>query len=252
MAMMFRQLFEDSSCTYTYLLACTETGQAVLIDPVLETVERDLDTIRELGLTLEYALETHIHADHITGAVKLRALADCKIAGAAMDELPCRDVQIREGEALRMGGLELHPVFTPGHTATHHAYLMDNGTQKMLFSGDALLIEACGRTDFQEGDAGLLYDSIQNKVFSLPDDTLIYPGHDYEKRFVTTVAQEKLRNPRLHTGTTREEFVKIMEGLDLPYPHKMEYSIPGNQQCGQCPDNLPPGSRRLCEVHDQG
>ena len=250
--MIFRQLFEKSSYTYTYLIGCPTTGEAVLIDPVIETVERDLDAVRELGLKLHSSLETHIHADHITGGVKLRALSSCKIAGAALDELPCRDIQIREGEPFRVGEIELHPLFTPGHTATHHAYLIDNGTHRILFSGDALLIEACGRTDFQEGDPGALYDSIQNKLFSLPGDTLVYPGHDYEKRSLTTIAQEKRRNPRLVEGTTRDEFISIMNGLDLPYPHKIDYALPGNNQCGQCPDNMPPGSVRLCDIHDQG
>lgn len=250
--MIFRQLFEKSSYTYTYLLGCPETGEAVLLDPVLETVERDLQAVQELGLKLHAALETHIHADHITGGVKLRALSDCKIAGAAMDELPCRDIHIREGESFRVGKLELHPLFTPGHTETHHAYLADNGAQKMLFSGDALLIEACGRTDFQGGDAGTLYDSLKEKVFSLPEDTLVYPAHDYEQRSLTTIAQERRRNPRLADGVKREEFVKIMDSLNLPYPHKMKYAVPGNERCGQCPDNMPPGSVRLCEVRDQG
>ena len=250
--MIFKQLFEKQSYTYTYLLGCPTTGQAILLDPVLETVERDLDVIKELGLTLHSALETHIHADHITGGVKLRALTDCKIAGAALDNLSCRDIGIKEGEAFKVGDITLHPLFTPGHTATHHAYLIDNGTQKMLFSGDALLIEACGRTDFQEGDAGTLYDSVKTKFFTLPGETLVYPGHDYDDRTVSTIAQERQRNPRLTDSIEREQFIKIMDNLDLPYPHKIEYALPGNKQCGQCPDNIPPGTERLCEVRDQG
>lgn len=250
--MYFRQLFEQESSTYTYLLACSQTGTAALIDPVLETADRDLSVLSDLGLTLDYAVETHIHADHITGAVKLKALTGCRIAGPAMDELPCRDVGLREGEPFRLGALELHPLFTPGHTDTHHAYLMANGMQKVLFSGDALLIEACGRTDFQSGDPATLFRSIHDKLFSLPEETLIYPAHDYEHRFVSTIGQEKRRNPRLGNGKSLEEFVAIMQGLELAYPKKIDFAVPGNENCGECPDNVPDSMRRLCDVSVQG
>ncbi len=250
--MLFRQLFEETSSTYTYLLACPDTGESVLIDPVIESTDRDLEVLRELGLTLSYTLETHIHADHITGAVKLRALTDCKVAGPAMDDLPCRDIGVREGEPFRVGNVEVHPLFTPGHTDTHHAFLLDTAIHKIVFSGDALLIDACGRTDFQSGDSATLYDSVHDKLFTLPDDALVYPAHDYTGRFLTTVGQEKRRNPRLGNHRNKQEFVRIMRELDLPVPTKMEYAVPGNERCGQCPDNLPPGMRKSCEVHDQG
>ncbi len=249
--MIFRQLFEPDSCTWTYLLACPDSGETVLIDPVLDTVHRDLEVLQEMGLKLGYALDTHIHADHLTGSRKLKALADCKIAGPAMDQLPCTDVGVAEGRPLRVGGLELQPLFTPGHTDSHHAYLIDNGTQRMLFSGDALLIDACGRTDFQSGDAGTLYDSITQKIFSLPDETLIYPGHDYEGRQLSSVGQEKTRNPRL-AGKSRAEFIAIMEALDLPYPRKIDFAVPGNRMCGQCPPNVPDELRAPCEIHEVG
>ena len=250
--MIFRQLFEPQSSTYTYLLACRETATVALIDPVIETFERDLEVIRELGLNLSYAIETHIHADHITGGLKLKSLTDCKLAGAEVDQLPCRDIGVREGTALKVGNIVLHPLFTPGHTDTHYAYLIDNGTHKMVFSGDALLIEGCGRTDFQSGDSGTLYDSIYDKFFSLSDDTLVYPAHDYENRRLSTVGQEKLRNPRLKTGTTREQFVALMDSLEFPKPKKMDYAVPGNEMCGRCPDNMPDGTRSICDMHDQG
>jgi glyoxylase-like metal-dependent hydrolase (beta-lactamase superfamily II) len=249
---IFRQLFEPVSSTYTYLLGCRETGETALIDPVIETVERDLNVLQDMGLTLKYSIDTHVHADHLTGALKLKALTGSKIVYPVMDELPCADLGIREGEAFRVGNIELQPLFTPGHTDHHHAYLLDNGTQKMLFSGDALLIEACGRTDFQSGDAATLFESIQNKFFTLPGDTVVYPCHDYEQRFVTTIAQEKKRNPRLKEGTTKEKFIEIMDSLDLPYPKKIDHAVPGNRQCGQCPPNVPEELRAPCDIHDQG
>ncbi len=250
--MIFRQLFEPTSSTYTYLIACPDTSRAALIDPVLETFDRDMQVVRELGFQLAYTIETHIHADHITSALKLKALTGSQIAGPAMDDLLCRDVGLREGEALAVGKVVLHPLFTPGHTAAHHAYLIDDSAHSMLFSGDALLIDACGRTDFQEGDAGTLYDSIHQKFYTLPDDTLVYPGHNYDKRCLSSIGQEKLRNPRLRQGIDRERFVRIMAELDLPLPVKIDYAVPGNVMCGQCPDNLPEGAVRLCEPHDQG
>lgn len=246
--MIFRQLFEPDSSTYTYLLADETSGQCVLIDPVLDTLERDLRVLHDLGLTLSYTLETHMHADHLSAGKKLREFTGCKIAVPALDNLACADIGIEEGTPFKVGTLTLHPLFTPGHTSTHHAYLFDNGMQKVLFSGDALLIEACGRTDFQSGDAQTLYRSIQDKFFSLPDETLVYPAHDYEGRQITTIRQEKNRNPRLGKGKTEAEFVAIMNNLNLPYPRKIDFAVPGNQLCGQCPDNVPEQYRGPCDI----
>ena len=250
--MIFKQLFEPESFTYTYLLGCPQTGETVLIDPVLETANRDLEVLHEMGLKLTYSLETHVHADHVSGAFKLKAIADCKIAGPAMDDLPCRDIGVREGETFRVGTLEIHPLFTPGHTDTHHAYLFHSPSGDWLFTGDALLIDACGRTDFQMGDAATLYRSIHEKFFSCSNETLVYPAHDYEGRCVSTVGQEKARNPRLKDNRSEEDFVTLMSELDLPYPKKIDFSVPANELCGRCPDNLPPGVQALCEVRDQG
>ena len=250
--MLFKQLFEPDSSTYTYLLGCQDTGETVLIDPVLDTVERDLTVLKDLGIKLTYTLDTHIHADHLTGAYRLKSIAGSRIAYPAIDELPCADIGVKEGETFKVGNIEIVPLFTPGHTDHHHAYLVDNGTVKMLFSGDALLIEACGRTDFQSGDAATLYRSIQDKFFSLPDETVVYPCHDYEGRFITTIAQEKQRNPRLGNNKSLEEFVNIMENMDLPYPRKIDFAVPGNQQCGVCPDNVPEQYRKPCDKYDQG
>lgn len=248
--MIFKQLFEEDSSTYTYLVACEETGESVLIDPVIDTLERDLSSLKELGLGLSYTLETHMHADHLTGARKLKQFAGSKIVVPAMDELPCADMSVKEGTPFKVGNIELHPLFTPGHTGTHHAYLLDNGMQKILFSGDALLIEACGRTDFQSGDPATLYRSITEKFFTLPSETLVYPAHDYEGRQITTIGQEKNRNPRLGNNKTEAEFVEIMNGLDLPYPRKIDFAVPGNEACGECPGDIPEEYRGPCDIVD--
>ena len=250
--MIFRQLFESDSSTFTYLIADSDTGEAILIDPVLETVERDVQLLKDLGLRLTATIETHVHADHLTGARQLKELTSCKTAYPAMVQSSCIDIGIKEGEVFRVGGIEINPLFTPGHTDHHHSYLIDTPVQKMVFTGDALLIEACGRTDFQSGDAEVLYNSIHNKIFSLPDETLIYPGHDYEGRFITTVAQEKSRNPRLGGGKSKEEFIQIMDDLDLPYPRKIDFAVPGNLICGRCPDNIPEELKGRCGFRDQG
>jgi len=250
--MLFKQLLEPDSCTYTYLLSCDQTGETVLIDPVLDTAERDLKILNDMGLKLTYTLDTHIHADHLSGAQRLKSLSGSQIAYPALDALDCVDIGIEEGTPFKVGNITIHPLFTPGHTDHHHAYLIDNGIQKMLFSGDALLIEACGRTDFQSGDATTLYQSIHKKFFTLPDETLVYPGHDYEGRFITTIAQEKERNPRLGKNKSLKEFVNIMETMDLPYPRKIDFAVPGNQMCGVCPDDVPEKYRGPCNKGDQG
>ncbi|MGK0270626.1 MAG: sulfur dioxygenase [Cocleimonas sp.] len=246
--MIFKQLLEQDSFTYTYLLGCEETGKSVLIDPVVETVHRDLDVIRSLGLTPTYTLETHVHADHISSGVKMRALADTQIVVPKIENLPCADLGVEEGTVFEVGNIKIHPLFTPGHTGSHHAYLIENGMHTILFSGDALLIEACGRTDFQEGNPAQLYKSIQDKLFSLPDETLVYPGHDYEGRQITTILQEKQRNPRLMNNKSEADFIEIMNGLDLPYPRKIDFAVPANQLCGQCPDNIPEEYSGPCEI----
>ncbi len=240
--MIFRQLFEPVSSTYTYLLGCEETGQALLIDPVLPTWERDLAAVNVLGLKLAFTVETHIHADHITSARKLKAIAGSAIAGPALDALPCTDVGIVDGKVFRMGSVELAPVHTPGHTDNHFAYHHAG----RLFSGDALLIDACGRTDFQSGDPAALYHSVRGKLFALDDDTLVYPAHDYEQRRISTIGQEKVRNPRLGGDRTLEDFVALMNGLDLAYPKFIDYAVPGNRECGACPPGVPDHLQQYC------
>jgi len=229
--MIFRQLFEPLSSTYTYLLGCPESGQALLIDPVLEMAERDLDAVRALGLTLAWTVETHVHADHVTAAARLRALSGCRIAYPAGEEIEGADAYLGELAPLGLGAVTLRALFTPGHTDTHHCYLAG----ERLFSGDTLLIDGCGRTDFQGGDAAALYRSVRDKLFALPEDTLVYPAHDYQGRRVSTIGQEKSHNARLGDGKSEEEFAAIMAALALPYPKKIDLAVPANRRCGALP-----------------
>lgn len=249
--MLFRQLFEPDSSTYSYLVACPDTGKCAIIDPVLDTVERDLGVLQAHNLELTYTIDTHIHADHLSGARRLKALSGSKIAYPAIDELPCTDIGLQEGVVFRIGNIELHPLFTPGHTDHHHAYLIHTPVHSMLFSGDALMIDGVGRTDFQSGDSATLYNSIQQKFFSLPEDTLVYPCHDYENRHISTIAQEKQRNKHIG-GKSLQEFIEVMDNLNLPYPRKIDFAVPGNMECGQCPDNIPQQYRGPCDRYDQG
>ncbi|XP_026226802.1 persulfide dioxygenase ETHE1, mitochondrial-like isoform X8 [Anabas testudineus] len=226
--LLFRQLFELESSTYTYLLADTETNEAVLIDPVLETVDRDLKLIHELGLNLKVAVNTHCHADHITstGLMKKRLVglksAISKFSGASAD------IQLSEGDKIKFGKQYLTVRETPGHTDGCVTLVLAD--QSMAFTGDALLIRGCGRTDFQQGCAKTLYQSIHEKIFTLPDECLVYPAHDYLGQTVSTVGEERKFNPRLTKNL--EEFVNIMNNLNLPKPHKIDISVPANLVCG--------------------
>lgn len=231
--MLFRQLFDQESSAYTYLIACADTREAALIDPVLETADRDLQQLNNLGLTLKYTIETHIHADHVTSAARLREATGCRCAVPKQSGADGVDVQVREGEPIEVGRLRLDPLATPGHTDDHHAYFLDCAAGARVFTGDALLIDGCGRTDFQNGDSATLFRSVRDKLFSLPGETLVYPGHDYQQRHVSSVAQERERNPRLGGGKTVEEFVAIMAALDLPRPKKMDLAVPANRACGE-------------------
>lgn len=231
--MIFRQLFEPDSSTYTYLIACEETREAALIDPVLEASGRDLALLGELGLILKYTVETHIHADHVTGAARLRDATGSKAAVPEKSGAAHADLPVREGEPIAVGTLQLEPLYTPGHTDDHHAYLLRGRGAWRVFTGDALMIDGCGRTDFQNGDAATLFRSVHQKIFTLPGETLVYPGHDYQQRFVSSVDQERARNPRLGGGTTIDEFVAIMAGLNLPRPKKIDVAVPANRECGQ-------------------
>lgn len=245
--MIFRQLLEPVSSTYTYLLGCEETGQAILVDPVVNSMDRDLQLIQSLGLRLAYTLDTHIHADHITAARELKQRVGSRIAAPAFDRLPCVDFGVEEGRPLRAGSIEFAGLHTPGHTDGHFAYRVG----ERVLTGDALLIDGCGRTDFQNGDAQALYRSVTGKLFTLPDETLVYPGHDYNGRHVSSIAQERARNPRLGAGKTLDEFREIMANLNLPYPKFIDYAVPGNRECGLCPKDLPQALEHYCRTMAQ-
>lgn len=250
--MIFRQLFEPGTSTFTYLIGCKDTGKAVLVDPVVETFQRDLDVLAELDLKLAFTLETHIHADHLTAALKLRALVDSRIAVPALAGVECADVEVREGLPFDVGSVIIEPMFTPGHTDHHHCYLFDFGGASAVLTGDSLMIDGCGRTDFQGGSSRQLYDSIKQKLFTLPGDTLVYPGHDYKGSYVSSIAQERTRNPRLADDIGESEFISIMDKLNLPYPKQIDLAVPANMLCGQCPEYVPEGMQRLCDTSIQG
>ena len=241
--MISRQLFEPLSGTYTYLIGCEETRHAVLFDPVLPAWERDLEVLRALGFKLAYTLETHIHADHVTSALRLKSEVGSAIALPACDGLACADVAIEDGKPFKVGSLRFSPLHTPGHTDGHFSYLLGD----RVFTGDALLIDGCGRADFQNGDAATLYRSIHEKLFTLPDDTLVYPAHDYQGRHVSSIGQEKSRNPRLGKERSLADFVQLMAELKLPYPKFIDHAVPGNRQCGVCPETLPEELQRYCQ-----
>ena len=231
--MFFKQLFDPESSSYSYLIADTASREAILVDSVLEQVERDLKLIEELSLTLKFCLETHIHADRITGTGKLRDLTGCLGIVPTNAKANCADRFITDGEIIRLGAIEIQAIETLGHTDSHMAYLV-NGDR--VLTGDALLIQGCGRTDFQNGDAATLYDSVINKLFTLPDDVLVYPAHDYHGRIVSTIGEEKRSNPRFRYYSTeahRSDFVRLMNNLDLNYPMKMMEAVPANLNCGK-------------------
>ena len=228
--MNVRQLFDPETSTYTYLLWDEVSRKAALIDSVREQVDRDERVIRELGLDLEWLLETHIHADHITGGGPLRERfgGQPKTAVHRASNSDCADRLLDDGDILRIGDRLIEVAYTPGHTDTDVSYLIDGA----VFTGDALLIRGSGRTDFQSGDAGRAYDSITQRLFTLPDDTVVYPGHDYSGLTESSIGEEKANNPRLGGGRTREEYIAIMDAMSLPKPKRIDEAVPGNLECG--------------------
>jgi len=230
--LIFRQLFDAGSSTYTYLIADPDTKEALLLDPVLEQVERDLQIIAELGLKLTQTLNTHCHADHITGSGKIKALCPGVTSAIAAASKASADVHLSHGDVITVGGLTLSCLATPGHTDGCMCFYLapGEGREGVVFTGDTLLIRGCGRTDFQEGSASRLYESVHSQLFNLPDATLVYPAHDYKGRTASSIGEEKAHNPRL--TKPKEEFVEIMDNLGLPPPKLLDKAVPANLKCG--------------------
>lgn len=229
--MIFRQLFDAASSTYTYLLADEQSREAVIIDTVFEQTGRDLALLRELGLDLRYVIDTHCHADHVTGAWLLKQRTGCRIAAARKIGAANVDVELEHGDRIRFGAQALEVRATPGHTDGCLTFVTEDHTK--AFTGDALLIRGCGRCDFQQGDAATLFESISGQILSLPDTCLIYPGHDYSGRTVSTVGEEKAHNARIGGGASKEDFVGYMHALALPHPKQIDVAVPANMVSGK-------------------
>jgi len=225
--MLFRQLFERESSTYTYLLGARRGGEALLIDPVKEEVSKYLQLIRELDLRLVFAIDTHVHADHVTGLGELRKQTSCATIMGAQSKAECVSRKVRDGDLIKIHDLELRAISTPGHTDDSYSF----ATKDRVFTGDTLLIRSTGRTDFQNGDPRAQYESLFGKLLKLPDDTFVYPAHDYKGWTVSTIREEKAHNPRLQVQSERE-YVELMRGLKLPNPRLMDVAVPANLACG--------------------
>jgi glyoxylase-like metal-dependent hydrolase (beta-lactamase superfamily II)/rhodanese-related sulfurtransferase len=231
MMLIFRQLFDPPSSTYTYLLADGGSSGAVIIDPVFEQVRRDAALIEELGLRLAYALETHVHADHVTGAWLLKKQTDCRIAVSAKSGAEGADRRLVQDDVVAFGERNLQVRETPGHTSGCLTYVLDD--RSMAFTGDCLFVRGTGRTDFQQGDAHAMYRSVHQQIFTLPDTCLLYPAHDYRGLTVTSVREERRFNPRLGGEIGEGDFTGYMTNLRLAHPKKLDVAVPANLKCGQ-------------------
>jgi glyoxylase-like metal-dependent hydrolase (beta-lactamase superfamily II)/rhodanese-related sulfurtransferase len=225
--MIFRQLFERESSTYTYLLASRRGGEAILIDPVLERVDRYVQLLSELELKLVKAVDTHLHADHVTALGALRDRTRCITVMGAQSRADVVAMRVGDGDRIECEGISIEVIYTPGHTDDSYSYRYDN----MVFTGDTLLIRGTGRTDFQNGSASAQYDSLFNRLLKLPEETLVYPAHDYKGDTVTTIWEEKRYNPRLQVRS-EAEYVALMNGLNLPSPKQMDVAVPNNMRIG--------------------
>jgi sulfur dioxygenase len=231
--MIFRQLFDQTSGTYSYLLASRAGGEALIIDPVLEKVDRYLQLMRELDLRLVKAVDTHLHADHITGLGALRDRTHCITVMGERSKANVVSIRLSDGDKLRVEGISLDAIYTPGHTDDSYSFLMSD----RVFTGDTLLIRGTGRTDFQNGDARAQYESIFGRLLKLPEETLVYPAHDYKGDTVSTIGEEKKFNPRLQVNSV-EEYAALMAGLNLPNPKMMDVAVPANMRIGFAQEEL--------------
>ena len=230
--MLFRQLFDNESSTYTYIIASGQGREALIIDPVKAQTDVYLGLIEQLDLKLVRALDTHTHADHITALGALREHTDCITVMGEHSRADCVSERVREGDYIDIDGVRLAALYTPGHTDESFSFVWDNAGHRNIFTGDALLIRGSGRTDFQGGDPYKSYDSIVNKLFTLGDDSHVYPAHDYKGFTVSTIGEERRFNPRL-AGKTAQEYAEIMNNLDLPDPKMMDVAVPANLACGR-------------------
>ena len=230
-AMIFRQLFDSASSTYSYLLASRRGGEALIVDPVLEKVDRYIQLLRELDLRLVKAVDTHMHADHITGVGALRDRTHCITVMGEQTKADVVSMRVSDGEKLAIEGVDLDVIYTPGHTDDSYSFALPD----RVFTGDTLLIRGTGRTDFQNGDARAQYDSIFNRLLRLPDATLVYPAHDYKGDTVSTISEERAFNPRLQVKSV-DEYAALMESLHLPNPKMMDVAIPANMRVGLAQD----------------
>ena len=225
--MIFKQLFDTKSSTYTYLIASAKGREAIIIDPVLENVDEYIHHLKELDLKLVKVIDTHIHADHITGASKLKINTNCTTIMGENSPAETVDVKLEDGGIIEIDQLKIKAMFTPGHTSDSYSFLMD----KYLFSGDTLLINGTGRTDFQNGSSKDAYDSLFNKLLKLPEETILYPGHDYNGKQFSTIGKEKKNNPRLQVESV-DEYIEIMSNLNLSKPKMIEQNITRNLKLG--------------------
>jgi glyoxylase-like metal-dependent hydrolase (beta-lactamase superfamily II)/rhodanese-related sulfurtransferase len=232
-AMIFRQLFDPVSCTYSYLIASRRGAEALIIDPVLEKVDRYLQLIRELDLRLVKAVDTHMHADHITGLGALRDRTRCITVMGEQSRADVVSMRLSDGDKLTIEGITLETIYTPGHTDDSYSFLMAD----RVFTGDTLLIRGTGRTDFQNGDPRLQYESLFGRLLKLPDETLVYPAHDYKGDTVSTIGEEKRYNPRLQVKSV-DEYVALMNNLNLPNPKMMDVAIPANMKVGLAQEEI--------------
>lgn len=225
--MLFRQLFDRDSSTYTYLLGSQPGGKALLIDPVREQLDAYLRLLDELNLTLEVAMDTHVHADHVTALGQLRERTDCVTVMGEQAGVGCASRLVTDGERIEVDGLVLEALYTPGHTDDSYCYRMED----RVFTGDTLLIRGTGRTDFQNGDPYDQYRSLRERLLTMPDDTLVYPAHDYKGWTMSTIGEERRHNPRLQVPDA-DAYAELMNGLNLPDPKMMDVAVPANQACG--------------------
>lgn len=231
--MIFRQLFDSVSCTYSYLLASRRGGEAMIIDPVIEKVDRYLQLVRELDVKLVKAVDTHMHADHVTGLGALRDRTQCITVMGEQSKADVVSIRVSEGDKLQIEGVDLDVLYTPGHTDDSYSFVMAD----RVFTGDTLLIRGTGRTDFQNGDARAQYDSIFNKLLKLPDSTFVFPAHDYKGDTVSTIGEERAFNPRLQVKSV-DDYVELMNNLKLPNPKMMDVAIPSNMRIGLAQDEV--------------